>query len=182
MSADDDGVFVFVGTYSDTQSAQADYELVKQLHSDGVIGTYDAAVVNKDEQGKVHIHMHEKPTEYGAWTGLVVGALLGILFPPTIFVAPAAGVATGVAGGAVGAGAGGLIGHLWRGMSRSDVKELGEALDEGEAALVVVGQEKLEEKLKKELKGAVRAYEKQIDADAAELRKELEKAIDELTA
>jgi uncharacterized membrane protein len=67
-------------------------------------------------------------------------------------------------------------------MSRSDIKELGEALDEGEAALVVVGQEKLEEKLKKELKGAVRAYEKQIDADAAELRKELEKAIDELTA
>lgn len=26
--------------------------MIKELHPDGVIGTYDAAVVNKDEQGK----------------------------------------------------------------------------------------------------------------------------------
>jgi uncharacterized membrane protein len=178
MSADE-GVFVFVGTYPDTDEAQADYEVVKELHSDGVIGTYDAAVLDKDEQGNVHIHLHEKPTEYGAWSGLVVGALVGILFPPSMLVADIVGA---VAGGAVGAGLGGLIGHLWRGMSRSDIKELGEALDEGEAALVVVGEDKLEEALKKELKGALRTYEKQIDADAAELRKELEKAIDEVKA
>ena len=178
MSADD-GVIVFVGTYPDTESAQADYEVIKELHSDGVIGTYDAAVVNKDEQGNVYIHMHEKPTEYGAWTGLVVGALVGILFPPSILVADVVGAA---AGGAVGAGVGGLIGHVWRGMSRSDMKDLGEALDEGEAALVVIGEDKLEEKLKKELKGAVKTYEKEIDVEAAELRKERDKAIDEVTA
>jgi uncharacterized membrane protein len=179
MSADDNGVFVFVGNYPDTDSAQADYEVVKELHSDGIIGTYDAAVLNKDEEGNVHVHLHEKPTEYGAWTGLVVGALVGILFPPSMLAADVVGAA---AGGAVGAGAGGLIGHLWRGMSRSDMKELGEALDEGEAALVVVGEDKLEEKLKEELKGAVRTYEKEIDVEAAELREELEKAIDEVKA
>ena len=82
----------------------------------------------------------------------------------------------------MGAGAGGLIGHLWRGMSRSDMKELGEALDEGEAALVVVGEDKLEEKLREELKRAARTYEKQVDVEAAELRKELDKAIDEVKA
>ena len=60
MSADDDGVFVFVATYPDAESAQTDYEVVKKLHSDGVIGTYDAAVVNKDEEGKVHIHIHAR--------------------------------------------------------------------------------------------------------------------------
>jgi hypothetical protein len=131
----DDGVFVFVGTYPDTESAQADYELVKKLHSNGGID-----------------------------------ALVGILFPPSIVV---------------GAAAGGLIGHLWRGMSRDEMKDLGEAreaLDEGEAALVVVGEDKLEEMLKKELKGTLRTYEKEIDADVAELRKELDKAIDELKA
>ena len=47
-----------------------------------------------------------------------------------------------MAGAAVGA----VIGHLWRGLSRSDVKELGE-VDEGEAALLVVGEGKLEEAL-----------------------------------
>jgi len=45
MSADV-GVFVFVGTHPDTESAHADYEVIKEPHSDGVIGTYDAAVVN----------------------------------------------------------------------------------------------------------------------------------------
>ena len=82
----------------------------------------------------------------------------------------------------MGARAGGLIGHLWRGMSRSDMNDLGEALDEGEAALVVVGRDRLEEKLREELKRAARTYEEQIDADAAEMRKELDKAIDEVEA
>lgn len=163
-----DGVFVFVGTYPDAESAEADYDVVKELHSSGVIGTYDAAVVDKDERGKVHVHKHEKPTQHGAWSGLVVGALLGILFPPGI-----------IASGIVGAAAGGLIGHLWGGMSRADLKDLGEALDDGEAALVVVGEDKLEEVLKKELRRAARTYEKRTDADAAELRRELDRAIDE---
>ena len=32
---------------------------------------------------------------------------------------------------------GGMVGHLWRGMSRADVKDLGELIDEGQAALVI---------------------------------------------
>jgi uncharacterized membrane protein len=166
-----DGVFVFVGTYPDAEGAESDYEVVKELHSTGVVGTYDAAVVDKDDEGKVHVHIHEKPTQHGAWSGLAVGALLGILFPPGI-----------IAGGIVGAAAGGVIGHLWGGMSRADLRDLGEALDEGEAALVVVGEDKLEEALNKELKRAARTYEKEIDADAAELRRELDRAIDEAKA
>ena len=50
--------------------------------------------------------------------GIGVGAVLGLLFPPSIIV-----------GGVVGGVAGGLTGHLWRGLSRADVKELGETLD-----------------------------------------------------
>ena len=95
-----DGVFVFVGTYPDAEGAESDYEVVKELHSTGVVGTYDAAVVDKDDEGKVHVHKHEKPTQHGAWSGLAVGALLGILFPPGI-----------IAGGIVGAAAGGTIAH-----------------------------------------------------------------------
>ena len=163
----EDSVFVFVGTYSDVGGAEDDYEVVKELHSSGVVGTYDAAVVGKDDEGKVHVHKHEKPTQHGAWSGLAVGALLGILFPPGI-----------IAGGVIGAAAGGLIGHLWGGMSRADLKDLGETLDEGEAALVVVGEDRLEEVLDKELKRAARTYEKEVDADAKQMRRELDEAID----
>jgi uncharacterized membrane protein len=165
----EDGVFVFVATYPDRDGAEADYDVVKDLHSAGAIGTYDAAVVDKDAEGKVHVHKHEKPTQHGAWSGLAVGAVVGLLFPPAI-----------IASGVVGAAAGGLISHLWRGMSRSDLRELGEALDDGEAALVVIGKSKLEETLNKELRRAERTYEKEIDADQTQLRRELDQAIDEV--
>lgn len=154
----DEPVFVYIAAYDSEEDAQADYWVLVDLHSSGVVGTYDAAVVTKDGEGKVHVHKHEKPTQHGAWTGLGVGALLGILFPPTI-------LASAVVGGITG----GLIGHLWRGMSRSDVKELGETLDAGQAALVVVGRSKLEEVLDRELQRATRRIEKELEADAKAL-------------
>jgi hypothetical protein len=76
----------------------------------------------------------------------------------------------------VGGAAGGLIGHFWRGMSRGDVKELGEALDAGEAALVVIGRSKLEETLDRELRRADRRINKQLKADAKELEEGLKTA------
>jgi uncharacterized membrane protein len=156
-------VFLYVAAYDDESDARADYDTLLGLHAAGVVGTYDAAVITKDDEGKVHVHKHEKPTQHGAWTGIGVGAVLGVLFPPSI-------LATAVVGGA----AGGLIGHFWRGMSRSDVKELGETLDAGQAGLVVVGRSKLDEVLDRELKRASKRLEKEIEADAD--------ALDEATA
>ena len=49
----------------------------------------------------------------------------------------------------VGAAVGGVSGHLWRGMSRADVKEFGDIIDSGQAALVVVGEGKLQQALDK---------------------------------
>ena len=54
-----DGVFVYVGTYPDEMSARDDYEIVKDLHAAGAVGTYDASVVTKDENGKVHVNKDE---------------------------------------------------------------------------------------------------------------------------
>jgi hypothetical protein len=36
-----------------------------------------------------------------------------------------------------------VSGHLWRGLSRDEVKEFGDLIDAGQAALVVVGQSAL---------------------------------------
>jgi len=54
------------------------------LHLAGAVGTYDAAVVTKDAAGKVHVNKDEMATRHGAWGGAAVGALVGILFPPSI--------------------------------------------------------------------------------------------------
>jgi hypothetical protein len=69
-----------------------------------------------------------------------------------------------------------VAGHLWRGLSRGDFRDLGEALDEGQAAVIVIGESKIEEQIEKATKRAVKAIEKQIDADADELKRELEEA------
>ena len=133
-----DGMFLFIGTYADEAAARDDYAIVKDLHAEDVVGTYDAAVITKDASGKVHVNKDEMATRHGGWGGAAAGAVIGILFPPAI-------IGSAVVGGAIG----GIGGHLWRGLSRSDVKELGELIDSGEAALMVIGASTLEAALDK---------------------------------
>jgi len=148
--------------YADRADADVDYDTLLDLHSADLVGTYDVALVYKDDDGKVHVTKHEKPTQHGAWTGAAVGALVGIVFPPAI-----------LGSALVGAAAGGGIGHAMGGMSRSDAKELGDYLDAGQAALVVIGESRLQEQLDKALTHAEKSQEKEIDADGKELAKEL---------
>jgi hypothetical protein len=67
-------------------------------------------------------------------------------------------------------------------MSRSDVKELGEELERGDAALIVIGESRLEEQLDKALTRAEKTIEKEIDAEREEFKSELEKAEKETAA
>jgi uncharacterized membrane protein len=161
-------VFVYVATYGSLDDANADYAGVKKLYFDGVIGVYDAAVISKDETGKVKIHKTEMPTEYGAWGGLAVGALLGIFFPPYL-------VWELVGGAALGS----LIGHFWAGMSRSDLKEIGETLQSSTAALIVVGRSRLQEALQQATKHAVKQFEKEVNTDVEAFDKALSEAVNQ---
>lgn len=161
-------IFVYAAIYNDIADAEADYEAVFDLHALGAIGTFDSAVIRKEEDGKVRVTKTEKPTQHGAWTGAGVGALVGILFPPAL-----------IGSAVVGATAGGLIGHLSGGISRSDLKELGDELEAGNAAVIVFGESKIEEQLEKAMERADRLIEKQIDADADQLRRELDAAAQE---
>jgi uncharacterized membrane protein len=162
-------VFVYVATYSNYDDAKADYGEVKQLYFDGVIGVFDAAVISKDVTSQVKIHKTEMPTQYGAWGGLAVGALVGIFFPPYLVWELAAGAA-----------AGSLIGHLWAGMSRSDLKEIGETLQASTAALIVVGRSRLQEVLQKVTKRAAKQFEKQLNTDVEAFDKALTEAVNML--
>ena len=58
-------------------------------------------------------------------------------------------VATFLAGAAAGAAVGAVSGHLAKGMSRSDAQRLGDFIDPGQAALVVIGENKVEDAIKK---------------------------------
>ena len=64
---------------------------------------------------------------------------------------------------------------LWRHVAK-DAKELGEQLDAGQAALIVIGKSRVQEQLDKALTRAEKSEEREIDADAKELEKELDVA------
>jgi uncharacterized membrane protein len=165
-----ESVFIYVGTYNDEAAAHDDYQVIKDLHSAGAVGTYDAAVVTKNYDGKVHVSKDEMATRHGAWGGAAVGALVGLLFPPAI-----------IGTAAVGAAVGGIGGHLWRGMSRADIKEFGEVIDEGTAALVVVGESKIEQAMDKAALKAEKHVAKELDVKPSDIDAAVREAVGEMS-
>ena len=166
-----DGVLVYIGTYGSEVDAKADYEMVKDLHSMGAVGTYDAAIITKDDRGKVRVNRDETTARQGAWGGAGVGALVGILFPPSI-----------IGSALVSAAIGSVSGHLWKGMSRADVKEFGDAIDSGEAALVVVGETTIESYLGKVQLKAQKQVTKELQIDKKDVDAAVQKGAKALSS
>ena len=81
-----DTFVAYVGVYPTVEDAEADYQLVKDLHTKaGMMDAYDAAVIEKRADGKVRItKKHETPTRVGGVLGGGVGLATGLvlaLFP-----------------------------------------------------------------------------------------------------
>ena len=160
-----DTMFVFSGVYGDVKDALADYDAVHDLHTKvGLIDAYDAAVVERRSDGKVKIvKKHETPTRVGGVLGGGVGLATGLVI--ALFPAAAIGGGLLLATGGGGALLGSLAGHAAAGMSRSDLKELGESLDEGKAGLVVVAVSDMEAKIEAAMKHAQKIDAKEMKAD-----------------
>ena len=145
---------VYAGVYGSVEDAEADYQLVKDLHTEaGLIDAYDAAVIERREDGKVKIvKKHETPTRVGGVLGGGIGLATGLVVALFPFAAVGGGLlAATTAGGAV---LGAVAGHAAAGMSRHDLKELGEHLDDGQAGLVVVAVSDMGAKVERAMKRA----------------------------
>lgn len=171
-----DTFMVYVGVYPDQESAEADYQLVKDLHTEAdLIDAYDAAVIHRREDGKVKItKKHETPTRVGGVLGGGFGLATGLVVALFPFAAIGGGLlAATTAGGAV---LGAVAGHAAAGMSRDDLKELGEELDAGQAGLIVVGVSDMGAKIERAMEHAAKVKAKEIKADAAEIEKDAKAA------
>ena len=121
---------LIVAQFADMDSAKAAYyalidaEVNRALDIDGVL------VANADYQGKIHIQkMTDHKTRNGFLWGAVGGAVIGLIFPPTI-IAGAVGV--GIAGAAVG-----KAGNV---LMKSDVAdELAGVITPGTSGIVALG-------------------------------------------
>jgi uncharacterized membrane protein len=176
---ENDTLYVIAAAYDDVDVAIADYEAVKALYREvRTSHDFDAAVVAKDEDGTVRIvKKHEQPTRHGAAVGLGWGLAIGVtalLFPPV-----GIGIATA---GAAGAAVGGVAGHASRGMSRSDLRDMGEMLDTGHAGLIAVYAANLADQVAANIKAANRAISRQTDMAADQLAADMRRADAEMEA
>src|SRR5918993_1675500 len=167
-----DTLLVYVGVYGDVADAEADYQLVKDLHTEAdLIDAYDAAVIERREEGKTKIvKKHETPTRAGGVLGGGVGLATGLVVALFPFAAVGGGLLAGTAAG--GAILGAVAGHAAAGMSRDDLKQLGEHLDAGQAGMVVVAVADMGAKVEQAMERASKLEQKQLEADADEIERD----------
>jgi uncharacterized membrane protein len=120
---------LLAAVYADMDRAQVICDMLEQMHKATTITLDDAAIVTKGSDGKLQIHeTREVTTAKGANRGAIAAGLFGLVFPPSLIV-------SAVAGGAVGA----LWGKLRdTGLKTKSIKELGDTLEPGKAAVVAL--------------------------------------------
>ena len=170
-----DTYVVYLGVYGSAEDAEADYEAIKELHNEeGLMDAYDAAVIARNDKGKVKItKKHETPTRVGGVLGAGVGLATGLVIALFPFAAIGAAALAGTTGGAV---LGAVAGHAAAGMSRHDLKELGEQLDDGEAGLIVVGVTDVGSRVEQAMTKAQKIERKELKADSAEIEADAKSA------
>jgi uncharacterized membrane protein len=113
-----------VAVYDDVAAAETDWSALEEAAQSGMCNIADAALV-QNNNGEVMIL--QRQSHHGWGKGVVVGAIVGVLFPPSLLGAAA-----------VGAGGGALVSRMTRSLGRGKVKDLGEILDSGTMAIIVV--------------------------------------------
>jgi uncharacterized membrane protein len=171
-----DTFLAYVGVYNDPADADADYEAVKDLHvKAGLIDAYDAAVIERQADGKVKItKKHETPTRAGGVLGAGVGLATGLVVALFPFAAIGGGLLAVTTGG--GAVLGAVAGHAAAGMSRKDLKELGEHLDAGQAGLVVIAVTDMQAKVEQAMRQAEKVETRELKADTAKIEADAKSA------
>lgn len=167
-----DTLLVLGASYGTREEAEADYEAIKALYREvEVTHDFDAAVLERDEEGKVHVlRKHEEPTRHGAAKGLGWGLAIGAA--TALF--PAIGLAGGLlAGGAAGSAIGAVTGHVKGGMKDEDLEQLGLILEKGRYGLLAVYATNMAEQVAANIKAVDRYVSAEIDAGADELADKL---------
>jgi len=173
--ADQDLLLVMAASYDSVTDAEVDYEAIKALYYDrGASHDFDAAVIERDDEGKVRVvKKHEQPTRHGAAKGMKWGLAIGVASA----ILPGIGLLGGVVAGAVGgAGIGAVKGHMEGGMSDSDLKQLGETLEQGRAGLIAVYATNVADQVAASIKADNRFISQAIDAQADELARQIKEA------
>jgi uncharacterized membrane protein len=144
---------VIVAAFNSEHGAEDALRELKDAKKEGLIGIRNAAVLWKDDTGKLRFkETADMRGGKGATIGGVVGGVVGLIFPPSI-----------LAGAAVGAAVGGLSAKLRdSGFPDDRLRAIGEGLTPNTSALIAV----IEHIWVREVEAQLRAYAASVVTEA----------------
>lgn len=154
-----DGAYTLIAAdFADTDIAMEAYEALKKVEDGATVKIDGVVVVRRDAGGKLEVQKAtDHSTREGLTWGAVGGAVLGVLFPPSIIGSALV----------VGAG-GGLIGKLRERHHKKELaKELEDAIAPGHSGIIALVSNPSEVKIRTALEKADRIVEKAVDDAAA---------------
>jgi uncharacterized membrane protein len=120
---------IVVLTFDNMEDAGKVRESLRKLEKEGQLSLDDAAVVVKDEKGKIQV---KGQMDRGVGVGMVGGGLLGLLL---MGIFPVGGIILGVLAGA------GIGASLGLGVDKKFVKQIQEELKPGMSALFILSRQ-----------------------------------------
>ncbi len=142
-----------VAVYTDQRQAEQDWDAIENSAKSGGIDLADAALVRRNLDGTVTTLRRQ--SHHGWGKGAIAGAMVGLIFPPSL-----------IGSAVVGAAGGGIVARLSRKVDRSSIKDLGDVMDEGDVDMVVVTDSGSVKTLVDLLEGATKTLSK--DSSTAE--------------
>jgi uncharacterized membrane protein len=155
-------VDLYIAAYPDAGAATGDWDAIKQAASDDVIKVDGLVLVSRDSDGKIHVDDDFHTARKGALLGAAGGALIGLIFPPSL-----------LAGAAVGAGAGLGLGGLKSHREKKEIKaDVEDTLPPNSSGIVALFEQTWVTDVDKALSHAGKISKHEVDADsAAEVKK-----------
>ncbi|WP_146347233.1 DUF1269 domain-containing protein [Falsiphaeobacter marinintestinus] len=190
----------FIAVVFDSEDAAYKGETaLRDLHRNGELAVYAAAVIGKDQDGKVDVKKFDDEGPIGTAFGLILGGIVGVLAGPIAVAsgaalagsaAAASVAATGMAAGSLTGGSLGMVRDLWvAGIDSDMLDQVSLELLPGKSCLVASVDEVWTTPLDTKMTDAggmvfrklrVDAIDEQYEADMAEFDREIAELKEEL--
>jgi uncharacterized membrane protein len=151
-------VDLYVAAYADADAARADWDVIKQLADDDVIKVEGLILVSRRSDGKIHVDDDFHTARKGAKWGAIGGAVVGLIFPPSL-------LAGALVGAGAGLGVGGLVSHGQKAEVKADVED---ALPLNSSGIVALFDEQWATDVDKALGKASNVTKDQVDGKSAD--------------
>jgi uncharacterized membrane protein len=151
-------IVLLVADFADEAAAQETYEALIDEEIRGTAIIQGVVVAKRDTEGKLHLgKMTDHSTRTGVKWGILGGAALGLLFPPSII---AGAVYTGVLGGVLGKARN--LGHR-----HEMAKDLENAIEPGHSGIIALVEATSVETVRGDLKEPTKVTTKDVTPDEA---------------